>query len=456
MTLISRNPATLEVISEVAELTPAHIEDRIATAAAAYTSWRTTTFAERSILLKRAAEQLRAKKDVLAELITNEVGKTLAASHAEVEKCALVCEYYADHAETILTAEVIHTGALESYVRFDPLGIILAVMPWNFPLWQVFRFAAPALMAGNVCLLKHASNVQGSALAIEKIFSDAGFPDGAFYNLAIGAAKVASVIEDPRVQAITLTGSEKAGSSVAALAGKLIKKTVLELGGSDPFIVCADADIAKAATVAVSARMQANAGQSCISAKRFIVHTSVEKEFTKLLVAAIEKLQIGDPHDPKTDVGPLTNEQMLTDIERQVKESVKQGAQVQTGGNRLERVGYFYQPTVLSRVKKGMPVYDEEVFGPVLPVITFATEEEAVQIANSSPYGLGATIFSNDIARAKQLATNIESGSVFINSQVRSDPRLPFGGIKRSGYGRELAHYGIKEFVNIKTVSVSE
>ena len=456
MTLRSINPATLEVVFETGELTPAQLEKKLSKAQSAFISWRETSFKQRAALMKKAAAQLRKRKDALALLVTQEVGKTLAASVAEVEKCATVCDFYADNAERFLKPEMIPTEASESYVRFDPIGIVLAVMPWNFPLWQVFRFAAPALMAGNVGVLKHASNVQGSGAAIEDIFVKAGFPEGAFLNLAIGSSRVAAAIEDSRIAAVTLTGSEKAGSSVAMTAGKEIKKTVLELGGSDPFVVFADADIHKAATVAVSARMQANAGQSCISAKRFIVHKSVAKEFSALLVKAVEALKVGDPTDSSTHVGPLANEQMVTDVERQVADSVAKGAKVLAGGKRPDLKGYFYAPTILSGVKKGMPAYDEEVFGPVLPIITFSDENEAVKIANDSRYGLGATIFSKNIEKAKKIAARIESGCVFINGQVKSDARLPFGGVKKSGYGRELSHYGIREFVNIKTVSVAK
>jgi succinate-semialdehyde dehydrogenase / glutarate-semialdehyde dehydrogenase len=455
MKMRSVNPATLETLSEIEELTPEETRAKIAKAHDTWAKWRKTPFSERARLMKNAAAELRKQKETLAKLITQEVGKTLVASHAEVEKCALVCEYYADNAEKFLSPEPVAVDGTESYVRFDSLGVILAVMPWNFPLWQVFRFAAPALMAGNTGVLKHASNVQGSARAIEKIFTAAGFPEGCFINLAISSGSVAAVIENPFIKAITLTGSEKAGASVASIAGKEIKKTVLELGGSDPFIVFADANMEKAVKTALSARMQLNAGQSCISAKRFIVHKSIASVFAEKLAAQVAALRVGDPMLPETDVGPLTNEQMVHDVERQVTESVAKGAKILAGGKRPPGAGYFYLPTVLSGVTKGMPVYDEEVFGPVLPVITFKTEADALRITNDSPYGLGATIFRSDIIAAKKLAEHIESGCVFINSQVKSDPRLPFGGIKKSGYGRELSSYGIREFVNIKTVSVS-
>ena len=405
-------------------------------------------------MLKKVASELRQRNDALAHLITTEVGKTLKASKIEVEKCASVCDFYADNAERFLALESIATEAHESFVSFQPLGVVLAVMPWNFPLWQVFRFAAPALMAGNVGILKHASNVQGSANAIEEIFLTAGLPEGVFSNLVVSSSRVRAIIEDPRVAAVTLTGSEKAGSEVASAAGKNIKKTVLELGGSDPFIVFSDADMEMAVTTAVSARMQSNAGQSCISAKRFIVHKSILADFSDALTLAVESLSVGDPLLASTDVGPLATEQMQIDADRQVRETIEMGAKLLCGGKKSKLTGYFYLPTVLLNVRKGMPVYDEEVFGPVLPIIAFDTEEDAVRIANDTPYGLGATIFSRDIARAKIIAARIESGSVFINTHVKSDSRLPFGGIKKSGYGRELSSYGIREFVNVKTTVV--
>lgn len=455
MTLRSINPATLEVILETEELAPAQLEEKLAAADGAAAAWKHTTFAKRSVPMKKAAALLRAERESLARIITSEVGKTLAASLAEIEKCASVCDYYADNAERFLQTEIVATEGGGGYVRFEPLGVVLAVMPWNFPLWQVFRFAAPALMAGNAGVLKHASNVQASARAIERVFSEAGFPSGLFSNLAVGSSRVADIIRDPRIKAVTLTGSEKAGSSVASVAGAAIKKTVLELGGSDPFIVLPDADLAKAVSTAVSVRLQSNAGQSCIAAKRFIVHESVVKEFSDMLVGAVGLLRLGDPLAPDTTVGPLANEQMVTDAKRQVAESVARGARVLAGGARPDRKGYFYLPTVLANVQKGMPVYDEEVFAPILPILACADEDDAVRIANDTAYGLSATIFSRDVAHAKQLAERIESGSVFINNHVKSDPRFPFGGVKKSGYGRELSHYGIKEFVNIKAVSVA-
>lgn len=454
MALRSINPTTETLIKEFDELSQAAIDQKLAAAQTAYESWRTTSMAERSKLLHKAAEVLRQKKSDIAHIITNEIGKTLAASEAEIEKCAAVCDYYADNAETFLSPETIESDASRSYVRFEPLGVILAVMPWNFPLWQVFRFLAPALMAGNVGVLKHASNAQMSAEAIENVIIEAGFPDNTFQNLAISSGKVEYVIDSQFVQAVTLTGSEHAGSQVAMQAGKEIKKAVLELGGSDPFVVLDDANIDDAVEAAVTGRMQFNAGQSCISAKRFIVSQSIAKEFIDKLVTAVGELTTGDPNDEATNVGPLVNEQGLKTIDEQVKTSVENGAALLAGGEKLDRSGFFYAPTVLASVTKGMPVYDEEVFGPVFPVITFADEDEAIRIANDTRYGLGATIFSGSVERALKLAERIDSGQVFINQPVKSDPRLPFGGIKKSGFGRELSHFGIREFVNVKTISI--
>ncbi len=454
MALRSINPATEAVIQEFDELTDGQIEQKLAAAQAAFESWRGTSFDERAKLMKRAAAVLREQKSELAAIMTSEMGKTLGAAEAEVEKCAATCEYYADNAAKFLAPEPIETDAGQSYTRFDPIGIVLAVMPWNFPFWQVFRFAAPALMAGNVGVLKHASNVQLSGQAIEKVFREAGFPAGAFANLEIGSAKVDAIIRDRRVKAVTLTGSEYAGSQVAKTAGEMIKKTVLELGGSDPFIVLADADVDQAAKTAAATRLQFNAGQSCISAKRFIVEAPVAEEFTAKLKAAIEALKIGDPTNPETSVGPLVNEQAVNDIDKQVQDSIKKGAKLICGGQRLEGKGFFYSPAVLTNIKKDMPVFAEEVFGPVLPVVVAKDRDQAIRMANDSPYGLASTIFSADTTGAQEMAEQLEAGAVFINGQVKSDPRLPFGGIKQSGYGRELSHYGIKEFVNIKTIWV--
>ncbi len=455
MSIISASPATLEVFQEFEEISDIELENKLAQSQSAFLEWKKTSFEQRAELLHKAAENLRQQKNDLAVLMAQEMGKVLKFGVAEIEKCAAVCDYYADNAHAILSSEIIPTEYKESFVRFDPMGIILAVMPWNFPFWQVLRFAAPALMAGNVGVLKHASNVPRCALAIEKIFIDSGFPVGAFQTLLIGARRVESVVNDQRVTAITLTGSELAGSQVAATAGKVLKKCVLELGGSDPFIVLADADLEKAIENAASARLQNNVGQSCIAAKRFIVHESLAVDFTAGLVKKFTALKIGDPLLPDTQVGPLVSKQGLEDINLQVQKSIALGAKLECGGKQVGEVGYFYEPAVLSNVKKGMPVFDEEVFGPVAPVITFTDVDEAITLANDCQYGLGSTIFTSDLELAKKLAVQIESGAVFINGAVKSDSRLPFGGIKKSGFGRELGSYGIKEFVNVKTVVVN-
>ena len=455
MAIQSKNPATEEVLKDFEELSENALEQKISDAQKAFLSWRETSFAERAKLMHAHAKYLREHAEDFATLASLEMGKTKTAALGEVEKCAFVCDYYADNAARILSNQKIESPAKENYISFEPLGVVLAVMPWNFPYWQVYRFAAPALMAGNVGLLKHASNVPQCAEAIEKAFAHCGFPKGAFQNLFINSFRVEKIIRDKRVMAVTLTGSEKAGRSVASIAGDEVKKTVLELGGSDPFIVLADADINTAAENAMLGRMQNNAGQSCISAKRFIVERSVAKQFTEALVNSFKKLVIGDPMLTNTNVGPLATLQGLHEIERQVKESVEKGAKVLHGGYRIGTKGYFYEPTILSNVSKGMPTYDEEVFWPVASIIVVDNEKEAIKVANDTPFGLGATIFSKDIEKAKKLASKIEAGNVFINGFVRSDPRAPFGGIKRSGYGRELSDYGIKEFVNIKNVWIA-
>jgi succinate-semialdehyde dehydrogenase/glutarate-semialdehyde dehydrogenase len=452
MAIQSKNPNTEELLKTFEEISDSELENKISKASAVFKNWKNTSFSERSTLLKKMANYLRENSVELGRLASLEMGKTLSAGKAEVEKCAMACDYYADNAEKILANEKIDGSGTENYVEFDPLGVILAVMPWNFPFWQVYRFIAPAVMAGNVGLLKHASNVPQCAEAIERAFTEVGFPVGVFQNIFINSGRVESVIRDPRIMAVTLTGSEKAGRSVAAIAGSEIKKAVLELGGSDPFIVLPDADIALAAQTATKTRMQNNVGQSCISAKRFLVHKDVVDEFSKLFIEEFKKLKVGDSLLVDTDVGPVATLQGLLDIERQVNESVSLGAKILFGGKRIGQKGYFYEPTILSNIKKGMPVYDEEVFGPVAPIIVFSTEEEMLDIANDTPYGLSSTIFSSNLDTIKRIIPKIEAGSVFVNGQVFSDPRAPFGGIKHSGYGRELSHYGIKEFVNIKNI----
>ena len=456
MAIQTKNPSTEEVIATFPELTEEALEAKLAKAESAYAAWRTTTFAERAILMKKLGAYLREHAEEFAKLQTLEMGKTMQSGPANVVNCGNLCDFYADNAEKMLAAEAVPGGEKERMVRFDPIGPVLAVMPWNFPFWQVYRFAIPAVMAGNVGLLKHASNVPQCAEAIERSFVEAGFPEGVFQNVLLPSARVEKVIRDRRVAAVTLTGSEKAGSEVARVAGEEIKKTVLELGGNDPFIVFADADIALAAETAVQARLLNNAGQSCISAKRFIVENSVLEAFTEAVRARTEKIVFGDPMDVATEVGPLATEQILNEVSRQVAESVEKGARVVSGGKRREGKGYFYFPTVLAGVTKGMPVYDEEVFGPVISIVGFSTEEEAVRIANDTQYGLGASLHTTDMERAKRIIPQIDAGNVFVNKMVKSDMRAPFGGVKRSGYGRELSSYGIREFVNIKNVWLPE
>jgi succinate-semialdehyde dehydrogenase/glutarate-semialdehyde dehydrogenase len=455
MAIQSKNPATEEVLKSFSEISSKELEEKLSLASNAFKLWKKTSFKERAVLMRKLGEYLRSHAQDFSKLQMLEMGKTMKSGPLGIEKCGSLCDYYADNAEKILANEILHTDKKEQYVEFDPFGIILGIMPWNFPYWQVYRYAVPAIMAGNVCVLKHASNVPQCAESIEESFRAAGFPKGVFQNLLLPASRVESLIRDSRIMAVSLTGSEKAGSEVARVAGEEIKKVVLELGGSDPFIVFANADIKKAARVAVLARLQNNVGQSCISAKRFIVEKSVLNKFTKLVVEEFSKLSVGDPSNKETDIGPLATEQILLDVEKQVKQSVKLGAKIVYGGTRKVGKGYFYLPTVMTGVKKGMPVYDEEVFGPILPVIPFKTETEAIQIANDTRYGLGASIFTSDMTKAKRIIPQIEAGNVCINDMVKSDPRAPFGGIKKSGYGRELSDYGIKEFVNIKNVWIA-
>ncbi len=454
MAIQSKNPATLEVVKNFEEISDSVLEEKISKAQEAFNSWKNTSYDERKKLMHSLAKYLRDHSHEFSLTQTIEMGKTISSGPAGIEKCAALCEYYAENAEKILGDELIDKNENGRYVHFDPLGIILAVMPWNFPFWQVYRFAIPAIMAGNVGLLKHASNVPQCAEMIEKSFKESGFPDGVFQNLLVGSPRVEKIVRDSRIIAITLTGSEKAGSEVARVAGEEIKKSVLELGGSDPFIVFNDVDIDHVAEMAIVARMQGNVGQSCISAKRFIVQSDIAESFIKKVVERISKMVIGDPQKTETDVGPLATESILLGVEKQVIDSIALGAKLEHGGKRFGEIGYFYIPTVLSGVKKGMPVYDEEVFGPVMPIIIFETEEQAIQIANDTPYGLGSSIWTKDINRAKKMVSKIDAGNVFVNNVVKSDPTAPFGGIKKSGFGRELSGYGIKEFVNIKNVSI--
>jgi len=448
------NPATGELIKDYQEYSDEEVNTIIVGTHGEFMTWRNASFKERSKLMHKAADILRGNKEKYARIITLEMGKIIAESRAEIEKCAWVCDYYADNAEKFLADEIVKTDASRSLVAFEPLGVVLAVMPWNFPFWQVFRFAAPSLMAGNAGVLKHASNVPGSALAIEEVFQQAGFPQNLFRTLLISAGKVGNVIKNDFVKAVTLTGSEPAGMQVASLAGEMLKKTVLELGGSDPFIVLEDADIELCVRNSVVARIL-NAGQSCISAKRFIVVETALKRFEQDHTKQMQELKIGDPLAEDTQVGAMARMDLLEELNEQVQQSIKLGARLLCGGKKAERPGVFYLPTVLTDVKKGMPVYEQETFGPVSAIIPVKDASEAVEVANDSIFGLGGSIWSKDIKKAESIARQIETGSVFINSFTKSDPRLPFGGIKKSGYGRELSHYGIKEFVNIKTIWIA-
>ena len=451
MGIASINPSTGETLKSFEELRPDQINEKLQRASDTFRTYRRTSFESRAAMMTRAAELLESEKHELGKIMTLEMGKPLKAAISEAEKCAWVCRYYADTAAKYLADQIVETNATKSYVRFQPLGPVLAVMPWNFPFWQVFRFAAPALMAGNVGLLKHASNVPQCALAIENIFLRAGFPEGAFQTLLVGSNAVESILKDSRVVAVTLTGSEPAGRSVASIAGNQIKKTVLELGGSDPFIVMPSADLDKAVDTAVKART-INNGQSCIAAKRFIIASSIYEEFTSKFVSAMKALSIGDPMLESTDIGPLATPQILEDLVGQVQKAIVSGARVLTGGHKLEQPGNFYEPTVLDNLDPSTPVSCEETFGPVATLFRVSNIDEAIALANVTSFGLGAAAWTNDTEEQRRFIDEIEAGSVFINGMVASDPRLPFGGIKHSGYGRELAEFGIREFVNIKTV----
>jgi succinate-semialdehyde dehydrogenase/glutarate-semialdehyde dehydrogenase len=494
--MISINPATLEPAGEYPEHSPAQIEYLLQQARDAFPEWRHQSFEDRAVFLREAARLLRDRKEELAKLMAGEMGKPITAGEQEIDKCAGACEFFAEHAGGFLAAEEIASDASKSFIRFDPLGPVLAIMPWNFPFWQVFRFAAPALMAGNVGLLKHAPNVPGCALAIEKIFSDAGLPFGVFTTLLVAENDAAQkLVDHPVIKAVTLTGSERAGSAVGAAAGRALKKTVMELGGSDAFIVLSDANIEAVAKSAAEARC-INSGQSCIAAKRFIVEESIAEEFEAAMTAAMVAMKMGDPLDRSTQMGPLARLDLLENLDRQVQASIAAGARLLGGGNlyrgstadanspgdenfhrngnphraanlyhganlprgadrdldRALRKGYFFPPTVLADVKPGMPAFDEETFGPVAAIIRATSANDAVRLANLSSYGLGCSIWTTDLKKGEALAAEIDAGSVFINGIVKSDSRLPFGGIKRSGWGRELSQAGIREFVNIKTV----
>ncbi len=451
MAIATINPATGEALKTFEPLTAAQIEQKLQLATLAFQAYRHTSFTERASKMVRVAEILEKEKDDCARLMTLEMGKPLKAAVAEALKCASGCRYYAENAERFLADEVVETGAKRSFIRYLPLGPILAVMPWNFPFWQVLRFAAPALMAGNVALLKHASNVPQCALKIEDIFRRAGFAEGVFQTLLIGSGPVDGILNDPRVAAATLTGSEQAGIQVGVSAAKRIKKVVLELGGSDPFIVMPSADLDAAVATAVDARIQNN-GQSCIAAKRFIIAEKIADEFEKKFVARMQALRIGDPFDETTQLGPLANQDAVTSLDADVKKTVAAGARVLTGGQPLDRPGSFYAPTVLTNIPKDSPAYKEEFFGPVASIFRVKDIDQAIQLANDSRFGLGASAWTKDPAETERFINELEAGMVFLNKMVASDPRIPFGGVKQSGHGRELGVHGIHEFVNIKTV----
>lgn len=444
------NPFDLTFLSEHQYITDNQASQLLQISQKTFVKWGVLNIEERLKFIKNLILELTKKQHFLARNCTLEMGKPYKQSVAEVKKCVLLCEYYIKHAENFLAQNNISTNSGESFVVHEPLGVILGVMPWNFPYWQVFRFAIPAIIAGNTVVVKHASNVAGCGILLEQLFTDAGFPDGVYQNLLISGEQVQKVLENPIVKAVSLTGSEKAGAAVASAAAAQIKKSVLELGGSNAFIVCSDADLDTTVPIAVNARMQ-NAGQSCIAAKRFLVHSSVYKEFTERFKVAVENLKSGNPLDEETDIGPLARVDLAEDIEKQVNVSVKMGARILTGG---ERKDAFYRPTILTDVTPDMPVFKQETFGPVAAVIKFDAFEEAVELSNSTEFGLGVSIFTKDVEGIKKKIHLFEEGAVFINAMVKSDPALPFGGVKKSGYGRELAENGIKEFVNVKTVVI--
>ncbi len=450
----SINPANLQLIKTYHSMLPSEVNNIVDLTNSAFEEWKFTSFSLRSKLIMNAAAVLKTKREEYSKLMTIEMGKPIAQSRAEVDKCAWVCEYYAENAEKFLSDELIVTDASKSFVTFQPSGIVLAVMPWNFPFWQVFRFAAPGLMAGNAGILKHASNVSGCALAIEEVFRESGFPENLFRTILVPSSQMEEVIKSEKIKAITLTGSVPAGKAVAKTAGSVLKKTVMELGGSDPYVILEDADLEMAADTCVTARL-INAGQSCIAAKRFIVVEKVYNEFEKLFVEKMKSKKMGDPFDESNHIGPQASIPLRDELHQQVEKSIELAAKLLVGGKIPEMKGAWYPPTVLANVKKGMPAYDEELFGPVAALIKAKDEEEALQISNDSIFGLGASVFTRDLKRGEIIAKEkIQAGCCFVNAFVKSDPRLPFGGIKESGYGRELSSFGIREFVNIKTVFV--
>ena len=452
--ITSINPTTGETLEKYEETSPDEIMRRLEKAHQAFRAWRRTSFSERAQLMRKVSRALTENKGQYARTMALEMGKPIAAGRAEIEKCVWACEYYADHAEKMLQPEIIKTDARKSFVTFNPLGVILAIMPWNYPFWQVFRHAAPGLMAGNGVILKHASNVPGCAVAIEDIFKKAGFPEYLFQNFLMSSQRVADLIEHPAITAVTLTGSTTAGRAVAEKAGKMLKKTVLELGGSDPYLILEDADLDKTVEACVTSRLL-NSGQSCIAAKRFVVVEAVRRQFEQMLVDQMHAKRMGDPLDEAVEIGPQARFDLRDNLHQQVIKSISKGAVCLLGGEIPEDPGAFYPATVLGNVGKGMPAYEEEIFGPVAAVISVKNEKEAIQVANDSSFGLGAAVFTRNIERGERIAANhLEAGNCFVNAFVKSDPRLPFGGIKESGYGRELSHWGLKEFVNIKTVYI--
>lgn len=448
---VSTNPSTGQIINTYETISSDEIDKKIDLAQITFETWRQSNFKVRTELLTNVAKKLKEQREELAKMMSLEMGKRISEGLAEIDKCALVCEYYANNSESLLKDEIVVTEAKKSYVTFTPMGVVLAIMPWNFPFWQVFRAAAPAIMSGNAMLLKHASSVPECALVIEKIFIAAGAPIGLFQTLLISGSQSKQVIENKKVRLVSLTGSEEAGMAVAEVAGRNIKKVVLELGGSDPFIVMNDADINLAAQTASKARLIVS-GQSCIAAKRFIVHKEVVDEFVKLLQENFENKKIGDPLDLQTEIGPMSSQMAVDVLQDQVSRSVKQGAKLITGGKQVNRAGYYYQPTILTNVNREMTVSTEETFGPVAAIITVNNANEALKIANDSHFGLGSSLWTTDQATIETFVKNIEAGSIFVNSMVKSDPRLPFGGTRFSGFGRELSGYGLKEFTNVKSV----
>ena len=446
--MVSKNPYTGEEVSRIKKFSAEEVDSSINAAHECFKNWRTTSFKERAKLMENAAEDLEKNKRSYAETITKEMGKPISQSIAEIEKCAWVCRYYAENAEDHLKKEIIETDASKSYVSFEPIGVVLAIMPWNYPFWQVFRFASPAIMAGNVGILKHASNVMLSAGNIQKVFENAGFPKHCFTNIPVGSDSIENIIKNKKIKAVTLTGSKPAGSSVAAVAGEQIKKSVLELGGSNALVVFEDANIDKTVDTCVQARFQ-NMGQSCIAGKRLLLHRSIEKEFMEKFMDKVKALKSGDPMEEDTFLGVMAREDLAEELEDQVNRSVKDGAKILLGG---KRKGTYFEPTILTNVTPRMPVFKEETFGPVIGVTIFESDEEAVELVNNSDFGLGVSIFTEDKNKAESLVSKFEDGAVFVNELVKSDPRLPFGGTKISGYGRELSIHGIREFVNKKTV----